>query len=141
MAIQELYNKLRIKREFGLGDVVTRLTFEEVDTLLLGLQELGADVNKGYENLLAFKEGVKSAEEPVVKEKDTIQAYNGLRARAVTGKYKDAVGFIHIVKIGKKPIKLVFPSGKEQVYHTDQVEIIEIDREKFDKRMQEILSS
>ncbi|PLS19507.1 hypothetical protein CVD28_03570 [Bacillus sp. M6-12] len=141
MAIQELYNKLRIKREYGLGDVVMRLSFDEVDTLLLGLQELGADVNKGYENLLAFKEGQKAIAETNIEEKDTLQAYDGLRARSLTGKYKDAVGFIHIVKIGKKPIKLVFPSGQEQVYHPEQIEIIEKDREKFDKRMQEILSS
>lgn len=140
MAIQELYNKLRIKREYGRGDVVMRLSFDEVDTLLLGLQELGADVNKGYENLLAYKEEInKTIEEDSHKEKDILQAYDGLRARALTGKYKDAVGHIHIVKMGKKPIKIIFPSGKEQVYHLEQIEVIEKDKEKLEKRIQEIL--
>jgi hypothetical protein len=143
MAIQELYNKLRIKREYGLEDVVMRLSFAEVDTLLLGLQELGADVNKGYENLLAFKEGQKAIAETTFKEKDTLQAYDGLRARSLTGKYKDAVGFIHIDKIQlrKKPIRLVFPSGKEQFYHPEQVEVIDRDKEKYNQRLHEILSN
>lgn len=57
--IQELYNKLRIKKEYGRGDVVLRLSYEEIDALLLGLQELGADIDKGYQNLLAYKEEIE----------------------------------------------------------------------------------
>lgn len=138
--IQELYNKLRIKKEYGRGDVVLRLSYEEVDELLLGLQEVGADVAKGYENLLIHKKEIeRTLDKNSYEEKDILQAYDGLRARATSGKYKKSVGIIHIVQNEKKPIKLVFPSGNTQVYHREQIEVIEKDREKLDKKMQEIL--
>lgn len=135
---QELYNKLRIKREYAREDVALRLSIDEIDALLLGLQELGADAKKGYESLLSFQEANKKT--TLIHKRETVQAYDGLRARALSGKYKDSVGYIYLVKDGKKPLRLIFPSGEEQVYHTNQVKVTEKDREKFEERMKQILS-
>lgn len=55
MAIQELYNKLRLKREYAREDVVLRLSMEEVETLMFGLKEIGADIDKGCQYVLDFK--------------------------------------------------------------------------------------
>lgn len=56
MAIQELYNKLRLKREYAHNDVALRLTTHELETLMFGLSEIGADVEAGYQHVLDFKE-------------------------------------------------------------------------------------
>lgn len=55
MAIQELYNKLRLKREYAREDVVLRLSIDELETLMFGLKEIGADVDTGYQYVLDFK--------------------------------------------------------------------------------------
>lgn len=63
MAIQELYNKLRLKREDAKEEVVLTLTKHELETILFGLKEAGADVDKGYQHLLSVKGEQKMREE------------------------------------------------------------------------------
>lgn len=61
MAIQELYNKLRLKREYAREDVVLRLSIHELETLMFGLKEIGADVDTGYQYVLDFKANQQKA--------------------------------------------------------------------------------
>lgn len=130
MDVQELYNKLYMKKEYGRGDIVGRFSFDEVDLLLKGLEKMGADAKKGEMHLRDFKRE---------SERDTIEAYHGLRAKVKTGIHKEKVGFIYVYKTDKKPLLVQFPSGERQVYHPEQIEIIEKDIEKFNQKFKELL--
>lgn len=55
MAIQELYNKLRLTRECAKEQIVLNVSLHELETLMFGLKVAGADVDKGYEYVLSVK--------------------------------------------------------------------------------------
>lgn len=136
--IQELYNRLLVKRKHSMGDVVIRLKYDEVDILLDSMKQTGANEAEGKELLESFKNKLEEGNKEN-NENEFIDAYDGLRAKVNTGKHKDAVGHITIDKNNSKPLRIIFPNGSTQRYNTLQINIIDKDKEKFNSRMEKIL--
>ena len=137
--MQELYNKLRLKRVCGRGDVVLRLSYEEMEVIFEAMEDAGADKEKGTEHIVLIQEIMRQQSEDIFDEKKANLAYDGMRVKVQTGKYKEAVGIVHVTKDEKKPFHVVFPSGDKQNYTAEQFDVIAKDRQKYEEKLNAII--
>ena len=88
---------------------------------------------------MLIQEIMRQQSEDIFDEKKANLAYDGMRVKVQTGKYKEAVGIVHVTKDEKKPFHVVFPSGDKQNYTAEQFDVIAKDRQKYEEKLNAII--